>query len=152
LVIAESPARCFAVITGLGGRNGWPAYGFLWQVRGFLDLLIGGVGMRRGRPEGRGLRVGDALDFWRVEACEPERRLRLAAEMKVPGRAWLEFLVEPLGDGTRVIQTATFDPVGLAGRAYWYGILPLHALVFRGMLAGIAVRARTPRPPAPAVS
>jgi len=97
--------------------------------------------MRRGRPEHRPLRVGDALDFWRVEAFEPPRRLRLAAEMKVPGRAWREFVVEADGRGSRITQTAIFDPVGLLGRAYWYGVFPLHALVFRGMLAGIAKRA-----------
>jgi uncharacterized protein YbjT (DUF2867 family) len=139
--VSASPAQCFDVLASLGGRNGWLAYGLLWRLRGVIDLLVGGVGMRRGRPEGRALRVGDALDFWRVEACEPGERLRLAAEMKLPGRAWLEFRVEPADGGARLVQTATFDPVGLAGRAYWYGILPLHALVFSGMLAGIASRA-----------
>jgi len=138
--VPASARQCFAVITSLGGRNGWPAYGLLWRLRGFIDLLVGGVGMRRGRPEGRPLRVGDALDFWRVRACEPDTRLRLAAEMKVPGRAWLEFRIEPTAAGSRIIQTAEFDPAGLAGRLYWYGILPLHTLVFSGMLAGIAAR------------
>jgi hypothetical protein len=105
-------------------------------------LPVGGVGMRRGRPDTRPLRVGDAVDFWRVEAYEPPTRLRLLAEMKLPGRAWLEFAVEPDGPGSRVTQTAIFDPVGLLGRAYWYGVYPLHELVFIGMLEGIAKRAK----------
>src|SRR6185369_1750021 len=100
------------------------------------DLLVGGVGMRRGRPENRRLRVGDALDFWRVEVYDPPNRLRLFADMKLPGRAWLEFVVEQNGLGSRVTQTALFDPVGLLGRAYWYGIYPLHALVFQGLIDG----------------
>ena len=141
VLVDASPDACFAALERLGGRDGWPAFNGLWRLRGFFDLLVGGVGMRRGRPEHRPLRVGDALDFWRVEAFEPPRRLRLAAEMKVPGRAWLEFVVEADGRGSRITQTATFDPVGLLGRAYWYGVFPLHALVFRGMLAGIAKRA-----------
>jgi uncharacterized protein YbjT (DUF2867 family) len=140
------PAACFAAIERLGGRNGWVVFNGLWRLRGFLDLLVGGVGMRRGRPETRPLRVGDALDFWRVEAYEPPRRLRLFAEMKLPGRAWLEFAVEPDGLGSRVTQTAIFDPVGLLGRAYWYGVYPLHKLVFKGMLDGIAKRANHARP------
>lgn len=135
------PAACFAVIESLGGRNGWIVFNWLWRLRGMLDLMVGGVGMRRGRPAHRPLRVGDALDFWRVEAFEPPHRLRLAAEMKLPGRAWLEFGVEPHGRGSRVIQTALFDPVGLLGRAYWYGVYPLHTLVFRRMIDGIAKRA-----------
>jgi hypothetical protein len=135
------PAACFAVIEHLGGRNGWIAFNWLWRLRGFLDLLVGGVGMRRGRPETRPLRVGDAVDFWRVEAYEPPRRLRLFGEMKLPGRAWLEFAVEPDGPGSLITQTAIFDPVGLLGRAYWYGVYPLHKLVFVGMLDGIAKRA-----------
>ena len=113
-----SPEACFAVLESLGGREGWLAFNWLWRLRGFLDLLAGGVGMRRGRPRGGTLRVGDALDFWRVEAYEPPRRLRLFAEMRLPGRAWLEFGVEPDGSGSRVTQTAIFDPVGVMGRAY----------------------------------
>jgi uncharacterized protein YbjT (DUF2867 family) len=136
--VKASPEACFARIERLGGREGWPAFHGLWRLRGFCDLLVGGVGMRRGRPENRRLRVGDALDFWRVEAYDPPNRLRLAAEMKLPGRAWLEFVVEPDESGSRVTQTALFDPVGLLGRAYWYGIFPLHALVFKGLIDGIA--------------
>ncbi len=140
--VEASPAACFASIERLGGPDGWLAFNGLWRLRGFLDLLVGGVGMRRGRPEHRPLRVGDPIDFWRVEVREPPRRLRLLAEMKLPGRAWLEFVVEPDGPGALVTQTALFDPIGLLGRAYWYGVYPLHGLVFAGMLEGIAARAR----------
>lgn len=141
------PEEAFAPIRRIGGDTGWYAYDGLWRLRGFLDLLVGGVGVRRGRPEPETLHVGDALDFWRVEAYEPGRRLRLAAEMKLPGRAWLEFEVVPRDGGATLRQTALFDPLGLFGRAYWYGVAPLHRLVFAGMLRGIA-RAATDRPPA----
>ncbi len=106
-------------------------------MRGLFDLLVGGVGVRRGRPEPDALSVGDTLDWWRVEAMEPDRRLRLRAEMKLPGRAWLEFEVAPEGEGSKIQQTAIFDPTGLLGLMYWYVIYPLHAAVFRRMLAGI---------------
>ena len=107
-------------------------------------VLVGGVGLRRGRRDPVQLAVGDALDFWRVETYEPPRRLRLQAEMRVPGRAWLEFEVEPDGSGWTIRQTAVFDPRGLAGLAYWYALYPLHKLVFAGMLRGItAVANRT---------
>ena len=139
------PEEAFAPIRRIGGGTGWYAYGWLWRLRGFLDLLVGGVGVRRGRPAPDDLHVGDALDFWRVEAYEPHRRLRLSAEMKLPGRAWLEFEVVPRDGGATIRQTALFDPVGLFGRVYWYGVYPLHRLVFSGMLQGIA-RAAT-RPP-----
>jgi uncharacterized protein YbjT (DUF2867 family) len=139
--VAAPPEACFTVIARLGGRSGWLACNWLWRLRGFLDLLVGGVGMRRGRPEHRALVVGDALDFWRVEAYEPPRRLRLFAEMRLPGRAWLEFVVEPDGAGSRITQTAVFDPVGILGRAYWYGVYPLHRLVFSRMVDAIARRA-----------
>lgn len=136
------PAQGFAPIRRIGGRTGWYAYDWLWRLRGFIDLLVGGVGMRRGRPDPEGLRVGDTLDWWRVEEYEPGRFLRLRAEMKLPGRAWLEFEVEPSERGSTIRQTATFEPSGLLGFGYWYGIYPLHAVVFRGMLAGIARAAR----------
>ena len=100
--------------------------------------------MRRGRRDPEQLHVGDALDFWRVEAYEPNRRLRLAAEMKLPGRAWLEYEVHPIKDGSEIRQTAVFDPVGLAGLLYWYGVFPFHGLIFEGTLKGIARRARPP--------
>ena len=142
--VGVSPARAFEPIRQIGGRNGWYCLDWLWRLRGSLDLLIGGVGMRRGRRDPEHLTVGDALDWWRVEAYEPDKRLRLVAEMKLPGRAWLEFEVEPRGDsGSTVRQTAIFDPVGLLGLLYWYGVYPLHAWVFQGMLRGIAARAAT---------
>jgi len=132
--------EAFAPIRRIGGATGWYAYDWLWKVRGFLDLLVGGVGVRRGRPDPDNLHVGDALDFWRVEAYEPNRLLRLHAEMRLPGRAWLEFEVEPLnGNGrTTIHQTALYDPVGLLGLGYWYLVYPLHRLVFSGMLENIA--------------
>lgn len=132
------PAEAFAPIRRIGGETGWYAYDWLWRLRGFLDLLVGGVGVRRGRPASEDLHVGDALDFWRVETYEPDRLLRLSAEMKLPGRAWLEFEVVPCEGGATIRQTALFDPVGLAGVMYWYGVYPLHCLVFAGMLRGIA--------------
>jgi uncharacterized protein YbjT (DUF2867 family) len=139
----EAPrAVAFRPIRRIGGNTGWYGWGWLWRLRGFLDLLVGGVGMRRGRPDAERLRVGDTLDFWRVEAYEPDRRLRLAAEMKLPGRAWLEFEVTGDGATSEIRQTAIFDPVGLVGRAYWYAVVPLHQLVFGGMLRGIAEAAR----------
>ena len=106
-------------------------------MRGFLDLLVGGVGMRRGRPASENLRVGDAVDFWRVEVFEPNRFLRLAAEMKLPGRAWLQFEVSGGNSSATIRQRAIFDPVGLFGLAYWYALYPLHLLVFRSMLKRI---------------
>jgi hypothetical protein len=131
----------FAPIARIGGANGWYKYNYLWKLRGILDLLVGGVGMRRGRPTQRELRPGDALDFWRVEAYERPRLLRLAAEMRLPGRAWLEFEVIPGESETVIRQTAMFDPYGIWGLLYWYGIYPLHALVFRGTIRKIGERA-----------
>jgi uncharacterized protein YbjT (DUF2867 family) len=139
------PADAFAPIRCIGGRTGWYAFDWLWRLRGFIDLLAGGVGMRRGRPDPEHLRVGDCVDWWRVETYEPDRLLRMRAEMKLPGRAWLEFEVRPTDRGSTVRQTAVFDPSGLLGLLYWYGIYPLHAAVFRGMLAGIARAARRER-------
>lgn len=139
LPVAAPPEAVFRPVERIGGSNGWYAWNRLWQLRGLLDLLAGGVGMRRGRPFPASLRVGDTLDCWRVEALEPGRRLRLIAEMRLPGRAWLEFEVTgDNGNSSTLRQTAIFDPVGLAGRAYWYALYPLHQLVFGGMLKGIA--------------
>jgi hypothetical protein len=136
--VPVSPEAGFAPIRRIGGATGWYAYSSLWRIRGFLDLLVGGVGMRRGRPDPEELRVGDTVDWWRVESIEPDLSVRFLAEMKVPGRAWLEYEVTPDGAGSIIRQTAIFDPSGLAGLAYWYSLYPAHALVFRGMLAGIA--------------
>ena len=138
IVVTAPPAAAFGVVQRIGGDTGWYAWNGLWRLRGFLDLLVGGVGLRRGRPSPTTLRIGDTLDFWRVEAIEPNRYLRLAAEMRLPGRAWLEF--EFTGDAVSatIRQTATFDPVGLAGRMYWYALYPVHQLVFHDMLRAIA--------------
>ena len=144
--VRATPEACFDAVQSLGGANGWLSYDVLWRVRGFLDLLVGGVGMRRGRPH-RALRVGDALDFWRVEAREPPRLLRLRAEMRLPGRAWLEFAIEPTGaHESTITQSALFDPMGLGGLLYWYGVYPAHALIFRGLIRAIAARAEREKP------
>ena len=134
---SASTSAVFAAVECIGGATGWYHADWLWTLRGWLDLLLGGVGMRRGRRDPRRALVGDTLDCWRVVSVEPERRLRLAAEMKLPGRAWLEFEVQPNGEGSTLRQTATFDPVGLWGLAYWYSTWPLHQIVFSGMLRGI---------------
>ncbi len=138
--VDASPTEAFAPIQRIGGERGWYYGSWLWNLRGFLDLLVGGIGVRRGRRDPVDLQVGDPLDFWRVERFEPDRLLRLSAEMKVPGRAWLEFNVEPDGTSGKstIRQTAIFDPHGLFGLVYWYGLYPLHQLVFGGMLRNIA--------------
>ena len=136
--VAVPPERAFAPIRRIGGRRGWYAFNWLWRLRGYIDLLVGGVGLRRGRRDPERVVVGDTLDWWRVEQYEPDRLLRLRAEMRVPGRAWLEFEVEPTERGSAIRQTAIFDPDGLAGLVYWYGIYPLHAAVFHAMLRAIA--------------
>ena len=140
--VAAPIEAAFAPIQRIGGRTGWYYGNWLWRLRGWLDLLVGGVGMRRERRDAVDLRVGDPVDCWRVESLEPNRRLRLVAEMKLPGRAWLEFEVEPTSKGSLIRQTAIFDPVGLTGLAYWYTIYPLHEFLFGGMLNGIATTAR----------
>ncbi len=139
--VPAGPERAFAPIQRIGGRQGWYFATWLWYLRGFLDLLVGGVGMRRGRRHPVDLRPGDPLDFWRVEAWEENRLLRLCAEMKVPGRAWLQFEVDPADGGSRITQTAVFDPLGLGGLVYWYGLYPVHWLIFRRMLRAVAARA-----------
>ncbi len=132
----------FRPVQRIGGDTGWYFGNWLWRLRGWLDLLVGGPGLRRGRRHPEEIRVGDTLDFWRVEAFEPPRLLRLRAEMKLPGRAWLQFEISPLEPGVvEIRQTALFDPLGVIGRAYWYALVPLHGLVFGGMLRGIARRA-----------
>ncbi|MFC8848905.1 MULTISPECIES: SDR family oxidoreductase [unclassified Micromonospora] len=127
------------VIEGVGGENGWYSFPLAWAVRGWLDRLAGGVGLRRGRRDPHRLRVGEALDFWRVEEIVPGELLRLRAEMRLPGRAWLEMRAEPDGDGrSRYVQRAVFLPRGLAGHAYWGAVSPFHAIVFGGMARNIA--------------
>ncbi len=132
------PRAAFAPIRCIGGANGWYFANSLWQIRGAFDLLVGGVGLRRGRRDPHNLMVGDALDFWRVESIEPDRALRLAAEMKVPGRAWLQFEIAPDSSGCVIRQTAIFDPAGLGGLVYWYALYPAHRWIFAGMLRNIA--------------
>jgi hypothetical protein len=142
VTVEASPAAAFAPVRRIGGDQGWYCGNALWRLRGFLDLLVGGIGMRRGRRDPEFPHPGDALDFWRIEAYQPDRLLRLTAEMKLPGRAWLQFEVTPrTGSVSEIRQTAIFDPAGLAGLLYWYVLYPLHAIIFRGMLNGIAERA-----------
>jgi uncharacterized protein YbjT (DUF2867 family) len=142
--VAAPVDALWRVIEGVGGDNGWYSFPLAWSVRGWLDRLVGGVGLRRGRRDRNHLQVGEALDFWRVEEIEPGRLLRLRAEMKVPGRAWLEMSAEPAGDGTSVYrQRAVFLPRGLAGHAYWAGVWPFHGIVFAGMARNIANSAIT---------
>lgn len=139
--VGASPERVFDVICGLGGDDGWPAGNALWQLRGVLDRACGGVGMRRGRRHPRELRAGDHLDFWRVEAIESPHLLRLRAEMKLPGRAWLQFEVLPDVQGARVEQTALYEPRGILGYLYWYTARPFHRFVFPGLLRAVRERA-----------
>lgn len=136
------PEIAFAPIRQIGGENGWYAWNRLWRLRGTIDLLVGGVGMRRGRPSDPELKPGDTVDFWRVESYEPNQRLRLIAEMKLPGRAWLEFEVAGNNDSSTIRQTSIFDPLGFWGRLYWYVQYPVHWLIFQGMLRGIASATR----------
>ena len=132
----KNSARSLEKIWQIGGKNGWYYGTFLWEIRGFIDQLVGGVGMRRGRKSQTEMNTGDALDFWRVMiANKEEKRLLLYAEMKLPGEAWLEFKIDK--DDT-LIQTATFRPVGIFGRLYWYSVLPFHGLIFNGMIRKIA--------------
>lgn len=136
--------RVFRVFTSLGGEKGWLAFEWAWKLRGILDRMVGGVGFRRGRRSADELRVGDALDFWRVEAIKENELLRLRAEMKVPGRAWLEFQVISEGkNSTKLVQTAYFAPKGLFGLLYWYGLYPFHSLIFSSMIEYIAREAET---------
>ncbi|MGE3807352.1 MAG: SDR family oxidoreductase [Gemmataceae bacterium] len=129
--------QAFVPIRRIGGRTGWYYGDWLWNLRGWFDLLVGGVGMRRGRRDPENLRVDDVLDCWRVEAFEPPQRLRLQAEMKLPGRAWLEFEVDEHEGRSTIRQTASFDPVGLFGLAYWYAMFPFHQRIFAKMLRNI---------------
>ncbi|MEH0828166.1 MULTISPECIES: SDR family oxidoreductase [unclassified Micromonospora] len=137
--VAAPATALWRVIEGVGGEHGWYSFPLAWSLRGWLDRLIGGVGLRRGRRDPHHLQVGEALDFWRVEEIVPGELLRLRAEMRLPGRAWLEMRVEPTTDGrSRYVQRAVFLPRGLAGHAYWGSVAPFHAVVFGGMARNIA--------------
>jgi uncharacterized protein YbjT (DUF2867 family) len=141
-LVTAPPATVYRAFTGLGGVRGWLYMDWAWRFRGALDRLIGGVGMRRGRRDPDEVRAGEALDFWRVETVEPGRLMRLRAEMKVPGKAWLEFLALHLeGNRTLLIQTAFFEPKGVSGLLYWYGLYPIHAFIFSGMIREVGKRA-----------
>lgn len=148
LACDAGPGLLWEVVEGIGGDRGWYSFPLAWSVRGWMDRLVGGVGLRRGRRNPNRLFVGEALDFWRVEELERGRLLRLRAEMKVPGLAWLEFRVEPgsTGDSTSTLhQLATFVPTGLAGHVYWWLVWPFHGIVFGGMLRNIAKSAERHR-------
>ncbi|BBB01524.1 putative oxidoreductase [Actinacidiphila reveromycinica] len=137
--VDASPAGLWRVIEGVGGEHGWYSFPLAWAVRGWLDRLVGGVGLRRGRRDAQRLRVGDSLDFWRVEEIERGRLLRLRAEMRLPGPAWLEMCAGTDAEGrTRYRQRAVFQPHGLFGHLYWWSVSPFHAVVFGGMARNIA--------------
>jgi hypothetical protein len=142
--ITDVPAeKVWRQIERIGGDNGWFGADFLWWARGVLDrFLVGGVGLRRGRRDPDFLRVGESLDFWRVEELEPGARLKLYAEMVLPGKAWLEFTVSTVNGKTKIVQEATFNPRGLGGQMYWYAVAPFHSFVFPTMLRNIIKKAR----------
>ena len=141
--VAAPAEALWRVIEGVGGQHGWYSFPLAWSVRGWLDTVFGGVGLRRGRRDPHRLYVGEALDFWRVEEIERGRLLRLRAEMRLPGRAWLELRAEPTGDGDGSVfhQRAVFLPRGLAGQLYWAAVAPFHAVIFGGMARNIARQA-----------
>ena len=137
IAVNASPEQAFAPIRRIGGSTGWYYANWLWRLRGILDIWMGGLGLSPGRRDPDQLEVGDIVDCWQVEACEANHRLRLAARMKLPGRAWLEFRVDGSDSGSVIRQTAVFDPRGVAGRAYWYATYPVHRILFAGMLKQI---------------
>lgn len=137
-IVDVPPARVFQTFSSLGGARGWLVWRWAWEARGLLDQLVGGPGLRRGRRHPTELYPGEAIDFWRVEEWRPPSLLRLRAEMKVPGRAWLQFEAIPEGAGTKLVQTAFFAPTGFLGWLYWYGIYPVHALIFSDMVDAVA--------------
>ena len=142
-ITSAPPDALWRVIEGIGGENGWYSSPVLWAIRGWMDRIVGGIGLARGRRSKGRLAIGDALDFWRVEALEPGTFLRLRAEMKVPGLAWLELRAVPDAAGSRYEQRAVFFPLGLAGRLYWLAVLPFHGFIFAGMARRIADAAET---------
>jgi hypothetical protein len=141
---SASPEAVWASVSSLGGERGYGGADWLWRLRGALDRLVGGPGLRRGRRDAEHLRFGDSLDFWRVSAIDPPHHLELTAEMKLPGVATLTFDIEPSGETekeTRLVMTARFRPRGLFGILYWYMVVPLHGIVFNKMLDGLVRRA-----------
>ncbi|HMS02787.1 MAG TPA: SDR family oxidoreductase [Gemmatimonadaceae bacterium] len=136
--VDATPDQVFRAFCKLGGDQGWLVWNFLWRARGFVDRLVGGPGLRRGRRDPEQLLPGEVVDFWRVELIEPPRLLRLRAEMRVPGKAWLQFTAVPEGQGTRLLQTALFAPRGLLGLLYWYAMYPAHLFIFGDMVRAIA--------------
>ena len=142
LVVSKPADAVYKSFASLGGARGWLSWDWAWQLRGIFDRLIGGVGMRRGRRHPIDLRVGDAVDFWRVERVVPGRLIRLRAEMLVPGLAWLEFEARPEADGkTLLLQTAIYEPKGLIGFLYWYALYPMHGFIFSGLIRKVAQQA-----------
>jgi uncharacterized protein YbjT (DUF2867 family)/uncharacterized protein YndB with AHSA1/START domain len=132
----------YKIVTSIGGKRGWFVADRLWEIRGVIDKLVGGVGMRRGRRHPDNLRIGDALDFWRVEALVPDKLLRLRAEMRLPGVAWLEWTIDTDDEGkTKLTQRARYQPRGLSGRAYWYSLKPFHGIIFAGLAHAITSKA-----------
>lgn len=140
-LVKAAPEAVFRSFSGVGGDRGWPAWEWAWILRGALDRLAGGPGLRRGRRHPNELLSGEALDFWRVEDVQPPRLLRLRAEMRLPGRAWLEWEAIAEEGGTRLVQTALFAPNGLWGTAYWYGLYPFHRFIFSALVDALASRA-----------
>jgi uncharacterized protein YndB with AHSA1/START domain len=137
------PELVFRAYTGIGGGRGWLYMDWAWEIRGWMDKLVGGVGLRRGRRHPDEIYAGESLDFWRVEALEPNRLMRLRAEMKVPGKAWLQFQSQPQVDGkTLLVVTAYFAPRGVGGILYWYSMFPVHKFIFDGLTCQLAARAR----------
>jgi len=140
--VRASAKALYETFTALGGQGGWLYANTTWRLRGIADRLVGGVGLRRGRRHPRELRVGDAVDFWRVEKTEPDRLLRLRSEMKAPGQLWLQFEVQPQDeDRSLLTQTLFYAPKGLLGLLYWYLFYPLHAVVFSGLVIQVAKQA-----------
>ncbi|TFU17515.1 SDR family oxidoreductase [Thermus tengchongensis] len=146
-----TPEALFRVFTSLGGERGWLVWSWAWALRGLLDRMVGGPGLRRGRRHPQELLPGEAVDFWRVERVEPGRLLRLRAEMRLPGKAWLEWQALPEGEGARLVQTAYFEPVGLTGFLYWWLLYPLHRRIFSDLARAIVREAEgaLAKPPSP---
>ncbi|APD10308.1 MULTISPECIES: SDR family oxidoreductase [Thermus] len=145
LPVQAPPEAVYRVFASLGGERGWLVWGWAWALRGLVDRLLGGPGLRRGRRHPTLLLPGEAVDFWRVEAVEPGRLLRLRAEMRLPGKAWLEWQALPEGEGCRLVQTAYFAPVGLTGFLYWWALYPIHARIFSDLARAIAKEAERQR-------